>query len=105
MPAMLGWVRRQPCAMLSPTTLSTAGPGVKSRARLVTMKAMSAAAVMESQLPHHVAAEAVDGLLAGERHELHLAGLAGLEPHRCAGGDIEPHAAGFLSIEFQRRVG
>src|SRR3974390_3401651 len=105
MPAMLGCVRRQPCVMLSPTTFSTAGPGVKSRARLVTTKAMSAAAVIGSQFPHHVAAEAVNGLLAGQRHELDLAGLAGLEAHRGAGGDVEPHATRLLAFEFQRRVG
>src|SRR5712671_328024 len=58
-----------------------------------------------SQLPHHVATKTIDDTLARERHELHVAGLAGLEPHRRAGGDIEPHAAGFLAVEFQRRVG
>src|SRR3974390_895351 len=58
-----------------------------------------------SQLPHHLAAEAVDRALARERHELHLASLPGLEPHRRAGGDIEPHAARFFAVEFQRRIG
>src|SRR4029077_5714261 len=42
---------------------------------------------------------------AGERDELHLAGLAGLEPHRGAGRNVEPHAAGLLALELQRRVG
>src|SRR5476649_2672885 len=60
---------------------------------------------MASQLPHHLAAETIDDTLAGERHQLHIAGLAGLEPHRGAGGDVEPHAAGFLAVEFQRRIG
>src|SRR6516162_10109113 len=58
-----------------------------------------------SQLPHHLAAETVDGALARERHELNLARLSGLEPHRRAGGDIEPHAARFFAVEFQRRIG
>src|SRR6185437_15711746 len=59
----------------------------------------------QSQLPHHVAAETVDGLLAGERDELDVAGLAGLEADSGAGGDIEAHAAGFLAVELQRGVG
>src|SRR5579859_3419949 len=58
-----------------------------------------------SQLTHHVAAEAVDGSLSRERDQMNLAGLARLEPHRGAGGDIEPHAACFLAVEFQRRIG
>src|SRR5579863_1150777 len=58
-----------------------------------------------SQLPHHVAAKAVDGALSRQRDEMHLAGLTGFEPHGGAGGDVEPHAARFLAIEFQRRVG
>src|ERR1700754_3684100 len=62
-------------------------------------------ASMGSKLPHHVAAEAVDGALAGERYELHLAGLARLKAHGGAGSDIEPHAARLLAIEFQRRIG
>src|SRR5262249_32426931 len=60
---------------------------------------------VNSQLPHDVATEAIDGLLAGERDELHVAGLAGLEAHCGAGGDVEAHAAGFLAVKFQRRVG
>ena len=53
----------------------------------------------------HVAAEAVDRALAGERDQLHVAGLAGLEAHRGAGGDVEPHAARLLAVELQRRIG
>src|SRR5882757_11394312 len=58
-----------------------------------------------SQLAHHVATKAVDDALACERDELHVAGLARLEAHRGAGGDVEPHAAGASAIEFQRRIG
>src|SRR5215469_13314883 len=105
MPAILGCVRRQPCVMLSPTTLSTAGPGVKSKIKLVTMNAMSVATVMALHLPHHVAAKAVDRLLAGDCHELYVARLSRLEPHGGASGDIEPHAPRLFAIEFQRRIG
>src|SRR6516164_759769 len=58
-----------------------------------------------SQLAHHVATETIDGALAREGNELHVTGLAGLETHRGAGRDIEPHAARLLAIEFQRRIG
>src|ERR1700690_2548152 len=58
-----------------------------------------------SQLPHYFAAEAVDGAFSRERHELHVAGLSRLEPHGGAGGDVEPHAARFFAVEFQRGVG
>src|SRR3954465_6089337 len=57
------------------------------------------------QLPHHVAPKAVDRLLPRQRHQLHVAGLAGLEAHRRAGGDVEAHAARLLAVELQRRVG
>ena len=46
-----------------------------------------------SQLPLHVATKTVDGALAGKRHELHVAGLARLEAHGGAGGDVEAHAS------------
>src|SRR4051812_33423791 len=58
-----------------------------------------------SQLPHHVAPKTVDNALAGQRHQLHVAGLAGLEAHRGAGGDAEAHAARLLAVEFQRGIG
>src|SRR3984885_15011479 len=58
-----------------------------------------------SQLPHHVTAKSVDGALSRQRDQMHLAGLARFEAHGGAGRDIEPHAAGFLAIEFQRRIG
>src|SRR5947199_4339639 len=58
-----------------------------------------------SQLAHDVAAEAADGGLAGECDELHVAGLAGLEADRGAGGDVEADAAGFPAVELQGRVG
>src|SRR5579859_1926689 len=61
--------------------------------------------IRSSQLSHHVAAEAVDGAFSRERHQLHLTGLSRLEAHRGACGDIEPHAAGFLALELQRRIG
>src|ERR1700733_12256802 len=58
-----------------------------------------------SQLPHHFAAKAVDGTLSRQRDEMHLAALSRFEPHGGAGGDIEAHAARFLTLEFQRRIG
>src|SRR5260370_6481774 len=58
-----------------------------------------------SQLALHLAAKSVDHALARERDQLHVAGLAGLEAHRGAGGDIEPHAARLLAVELQRRIG
>src|SRR6185437_15243003 len=57
------------------------------------------------KLAHHVLAEAVDGTLAGERDERHLARLPRLEAYRRAGGDGEPHAARLLALEFQGRIG
>src|SRR5437868_3910465 len=58
-----------------------------------------------SEFSLHVSTKTVDDAFAGERYELHIAGLAGLKAHRGAGGDVEAHAAGFFPIEFQRRVG
>src|SRR5262245_53137187 len=58
-----------------------------------------------SQLAHDVAAKTVDRALACERHELHVAGLAGLEADGGAGGDVEAHAAGLFPLEFQRGIG
>src|SRR5262249_52850471 len=58
-----------------------------------------------SELTHHVLPEPVDRPLAGERNERDLARLPRFKAHRGAGGDIEPHAARLLAIEFQRRIG
>src|ERR1700731_1213503 len=58
-----------------------------------------------SELPHHVLPESVDHPLARERDQGDLARLAGLEAHRRAGGDVEPHAPRPLAIELQRRIG
>src|SRR6516225_4496122 len=58
-----------------------------------------------SEFSHHVLPEPVDRALAGERNERDLARLPGFEAHRGAGGDIEPHAARLLAVEFQRRIG
>src|SRR5439155_23504794 len=60
---------------------------------------------MASQFTHHLAAKTVDDALAGERYQLHVAGLSRLEPHRGAGRDIEPHAARLLAVEFKGRIG
>jgi hypothetical protein len=51
------------------------------------------------------AVEAIDPALAGERHQLHAARLAGLEAHRGAGGDVEPKAARRRPVESERRIG
>src|SRR5262245_49929338 len=58
-----------------------------------------------SELSHHVLPEPVDHALAGERNERDLACLPRFKAHRGAGGDIEPHAARLLAVEFQRRIG
>src|SRR5258708_33589039 len=58
-----------------------------------------------SELSHHVLAKPVDHALAGERDERDLARLSRFEAHRGAGGDIKPHAARLLAIEFQCRIG
>src|ERR1043166_1615290 len=57
-----------------------------------------------SELAHDLLAEAVNRAFAGERHESHLAGLAGLEPHGGSGGDVEAHAARLLAVERERRI-
>src|SRR6516165_356350 len=57
------------------------------------------------ELSHHVLPEPVDRALAGERNKRDLARLPRFEAHRGAGGDIEPHAARFLAVELQRRIG
>src|SRR5580704_3302744 len=43
--------------------------------------------------------------VSGQRHQRHLAGHARLEPHRGAGRDVQPVAAGRGPVEGQRRVG
>src|SRR5213080_5002920 len=62
-------------------------------------------ASIASQLAHDVAAEAVDHAFSRQCHQLNVTGLAGLEAHGGAGGDVEAHAAGFLALEFQRGIG
>src|SRR5713101_6748294 len=61
--------------------------------------------VRRSQRSHNALAEAVDLPLAGECHERHLPALTRLEPHRGAGRNVEPHAAGLRAVELQRRIG
>jgi hypothetical protein len=36
---------------------------------------------------------------------MHVSRLPRFEPHRGAGRDVEPHAAGFFPVELQRRIG
>src|SRR5262245_47753433 len=64
-----------------------------------------ALAASRSEPSHHLLAKAVDRALAGERNERDLARLSRFEAHRGAGGNIEPHAACLLAIEFQCRIG
>ena len=42
---------------------------------------------------------------ARQRHRLYITGLSRIEPHRGAGGDVEPHAARLFAVELQRRIG
>ncbi len=58
-----------------------------------------------SSAPAHQTIEAEDPARPGDRHELDLAGLAGLEADRRAGRNVEPAAAGRGAIERERRVG
>jgi len=55
-------------------------------------------------LPHDLLPEAVNLPLPGKGHERHLPALPRLEPHRGAGRNVEPHAAGLLALELQRRI-
>src|SRR5262245_43014075 len=57
------------------------------------------------ELAHHVLAKAIDHALSRQCDQRHLARLAGLEPHRGSGRDVEPHAARLGAVEFERRVG
>src|SRR5260370_15145324 len=61
--------------------------------------------VRHSQWPHHLLAEAIDFPVPREGDQRHLPALPRLEPHRGAGRDVEAHAAGFLAVELQRRIG
>src|SRR5262249_33001742 len=54
---------------------------------------------------HHVPAKSVNRSRARERHQRHLAGLAGLEPHRGPRREIEAHATSLFAVEFQGRIG
>src|SRR5690554_3680761 len=58
-----------------------------------------------SELAHDLLPEAVDRAPPAIGYELHFAGLPRLEAHGGAGGDVEPHAAGLLAVEAERRVG
>src|SRR5258708_37883218 len=57
------------------------------------------------QLPRDAALETEHAALAAVRHQLDLARLPGLEAHRGAGRDVEPHAARLVALEAQRLVG
>src|SRR5438552_3676772 len=59
----------------------------------------------ESKLAHHVLSKTIHGALAGERDQGDVARLPGLEAHRGAGRDVEPHAARLLAVEPECRVG
>ncbi len=43
--------------------------------------------------------------LPEERHQRHVALLAGFEAHGGAGGDVEAHAARLVAVEHQAFVG
>src|SRR6516164_2808535 len=77
----------------------------RAKPKIVQITATTQHTPEPSQLPHHLAAKAVDRAFAGQHHESHLAGLARLEAYRGAGRDVEPHAARLLAIELQRRIG
>src|SRR6185437_652481 len=95
--------RSPECAAYPPSPPSPArGEGAR---RPYLPHCSSRCQLSQSQLPHHGAAEAVDGAFSRECNKPHVAGLARLEAHRGAGGDIEPHAARLLAFELQRRIG
>src|SRR5919106_524989 len=54
---------------------------------------------------HDQTIEAAGPARAGDRHELDLARLPGLEAHRRAGRDVEATAARSLALELERGVG
>jgi hypothetical protein len=56
-------------------------------------------------LSFRLAAETVHHPRPAEGDQPHAAGLPRLEPHRGAGGDVEPAAARYATVEGQRRVG
>src|SRR5438105_9094915 len=61
--------------------------------------------VRSSQAPHNLPAEAVNLPISREGDERHLPDLPRLEADRGAGRDVEAHAAGFLALERERRIG
>src|SRR5436190_4317530 len=61
--------------------------------------------VRRSQAPHDLPAKAVNLPLARKGDERDLPGLPRLEADRGAGRDVEAHAAGFLALERERRIG
>src|SRR3954463_7450138 len=57
------------------------------------------------EFPRDLSLEAEHAALAGVGHQVDLPRLAGLETHRGAGWDVEPHATRRLTLEAQRVVG
>ncbi len=51
------------------------------------------------------AVESIDGFRAGDFGELHALGVAGLEAHGGARGNIQAHAEGLRAVEAQLAVG
>ena len=62
------------------------------------------ASVRVVQPAHHQAVEPVDHPAAAVGDQLDLLDVAGLEPHRCAARQVQPHAVRLHAVEDQRPV-
>src|SRR5436853_299373 len=56
------------------------------------------------QLSVHEAVNTVDSARSAQRNQLDLLRIAGLEPDRSAGRNIQPHAVSRISIEIQSTI-
>src|SRR5918992_5941450 len=78
---------------------------LSSRLTTSIVRLRSALGLARVERAHDGAVEAEDPAQPGNRYELDLARLPGLEADRGAGRDVEAHAVGPLALEGERRVG
>ena len=62
-------------------------------------------ALRDLEIAHDPPGKAEHPAMPGQVHQLDLATLPGFETHRCAGGDVQAHAATGVAVERQRVVG
>ena len=60
--------------------------------------------IIEIELALYEAVQPADVARTANRHDLDLAGVSGLEPHRGAGGNVQPHAVRRRAVERQPPV-